>query len=571
MQEAKADKSLDNDEVVRNVPPAVPGIVPSSDQAKAGDSSDSEDDSDNETSNPRRPGPPRPRRNASVAHRQKRKRRRQQPQVCDCPVAHRPLRQSSLDADDASVAGARRGRGGAPNFRGNININTGAKRHKKGPEQEDGAPEEQERTAPTCTRCEKLKKPPTGKKIGWRNRNNRWMIMPRNAREDTPPFEEVDDEDSEAGDSAIDMESVNGDAHASGGEEQGLPSRSPTPPNLPSPARTEFWRRDGSDARSPSEEDEEDSQQQRRQAWSETSGLFMTAEPSTPRRGCSVNSDVQRNIVEPSQSAGARSATPEEPDPEFEERMRRFRESRQKAHTILGRPAGQPFGAFQAQIADMSRDHPQGEMLQAEEESGNNGAAVARIVGGSADQRHEDDQDAKVPSDGVAADGSNEQQHVTTELQTEQGDAYKAPSQPAHLDAEATQPPLSQTDLTDLGIKPERDGTHSPHLGSKRPGQSQVQSSPSKMARMDDQLTAAEVKKKKEESEEPEKKILPEFTMISIGTNEEPVSLLSEDEDEETREIAAVEKTARLRMRELRRKRNVRLMLARGVQAQVIE
>jgi len=87
---------------------------------------------------------------------------------------------------------------------------------------------------------------------------------------------------------------------------------------------------------------------------------------------------------------------------------------------------------------------------------------------------------------------------------------------------------------------------------------------------MDGQPTAADAVvevKKKEESEEPEKKLVPDFSMFSIGTNEEPVSLLSEDEDEETREIMAMS----ARLRDLKRKRHVRLVQARGVQVEIIE
>lgn len=600
MEDQKANSTAANDEVVRNVPLGVQETPASRDQVSGGDSSDSDDDSDEDTPALRRSGDgggpplPRSRRTASVAYRPRR--RRKQPQICDCPSIHHPrMRQSSLDADDVSVAeGNGIGRsvgGGAPNFRGNVNINTAGKRREKktarkqGPRltvQEDAGPEEGEKTAEPCRRCAKLRKPPTGKKIGWRARTGRWMVMPRSSREDTPPYEDADEDDAEDGDSAIEIESVNGDESVLSSEEPDESSHSPSVSRLPSPARASFWERDGSETptlsedeafqrRNAEEERQQDDEDAARRARSETSGLFMTAEPSTPRRESFSDPDVQQDAAMSPRLDDARSSTPEEPDADFEERVRRFKEGRQRAHTILNRPARQPISAFTARIANMGRYE---QRLEPGKDVDMEDGTVAMTIEQPTERQPESPQTSAAPFEELADDRTREQQDISNATTVEQDDTAAAIPPTAGPETAVPQPLPLQADFSDIGIKPEKDTPNPPCSSPKRPGSPHTQSSPAKVARTEDPPATDDAKvdmKKKEETEEPDKKLIPNLTSFSIGTGDGLISLLSEDEDEEEREIAELERAAKANERELERRRNLRRIRVRGGGVEVIE
>jgi hypothetical protein len=52
-----------------------------------------------------------------------------------------------------------------------------------------------ESSAKKCTKCEKLKKAPRGKKIAWRNRTENWMYVHKDAPDDDGPPEKQDDDE----------------------------------------------------------------------------------------------------------------------------------------------------------------------------------------------------------------------------------------------------------------------------------------------------------------------------------------------------------------------------------------
>ena len=52
-----------------------------------------------------------------------------------------------------------------------------------------------ESSARTCTKCEKLKRAPRGKKIAWRGRANKWMYVHKDAPDEEGPAEEQDDDE----------------------------------------------------------------------------------------------------------------------------------------------------------------------------------------------------------------------------------------------------------------------------------------------------------------------------------------------------------------------------------------
>lgn len=144
-----------------------------------------------------------PRATPAPARRAPRRRQRKTLQVCDCPdVQCRPREPK------APRSGQGAGLGGSDD-----DGQAGTARKKKRPTAkavQDVHPGEEENflnkesLPSTCRRCKKVKKAPKGKKITWRARANGWMVVHRDAEEEEPPMEEVEEEGDEMPDPNID-------------------------------------------------------------------------------------------------------------------------------------------------------------------------------------------------------------------------------------------------------------------------------------------------------------------------------------------------------------------------------
>ena len=77
--------------------------------------------------------------------------------------------------------------------------------------------------------------------------------------------------------------------------------------------------------------------------------------------------------------------------------------------------------------------------------------------------------------------------------------------------------------------------------------------------------------RKKEENQEPEKKLVIDLEESTIRVRSEAISPLSEDEDKAVRVIAEAVRVYRAGLRKLQRQRNAKIMRARGTRAVIID
>lgn len=116
--------------------------------------------------------------------------KRQSPKVCDyTSPAHRGKRHTAQDTGKPKASKKQKGRDQ------DNDENARKQNNDQGDEQNDEQDGEQdslskEEAIPICGRCNKLSRPPRGKKISWRQSAGSWMFVNKWAREELPPFEE---------------------------------------------------------------------------------------------------------------------------------------------------------------------------------------------------------------------------------------------------------------------------------------------------------------------------------------------------------------------------------------------
>lgn len=117
-------------------------------------------------------------------------RKRQSPRVCECTdPAHRSRRRTAQDTGKTNASKKQKSRDQDNDENARKQNNDQGDEHN---DEQDGEPNSlsKEEVIPVCGRCNKLSKPPRGKKISWRQSAGSWMYVNKWAREELPPFED---------------------------------------------------------------------------------------------------------------------------------------------------------------------------------------------------------------------------------------------------------------------------------------------------------------------------------------------------------------------------------------------
>ena len=119
------------------------------------------------------------------------------PPMCDCPAATRSQTRTKIKASTTQPRSRPRepGPGTGASDESNDSSQESAGENTSAAVDDITSDRAAESSANTCSKCEKLKKAPRGKKIAWRERRNKWMYVHKDAPDEEGPAEEQDDDE----------------------------------------------------------------------------------------------------------------------------------------------------------------------------------------------------------------------------------------------------------------------------------------------------------------------------------------------------------------------------------------